>query len=138
MLVRALKGLRSNPKSILVTVVLSVVIQFVVIVMTWVAALALDLDAPFLSFVIFIPVINLTTMMFPLTINGLGVRESIYYLLFSEIGIPVEQAVVLSLLSFSIMNVPSLVGGIVYLVSDVPSKSNFAKGVESAGRSSTE
>ena len=137
LLVRALDGLRRKPRSILVTVVLSVMIQFVVIVMTWVAASALDLDAPFQSFLIFVPVINLT-MMFPLTINGLGVRESVYYLLFSEIGVHVEEAVVLSLLSFLIMNVPSLVGGVVYLVSDFPSKNDFAKGVESVGLASTE
>jgi len=138
LLVRALKGLRSNPRAILATVVLSIMIQIVVIIMSWVAASALDLNAPFLSFVIFIPIINLVTMLFPLAINGLGVRESVYYLLFSEIGIPVEQAVVLSLLSFFIMNVPSLVGGVTYLVSDLPSKSNIAIKVEFAEQSSNE
>jgi uncharacterized membrane protein YbhN (UPF0104 family) len=77
-------------------------------------------------------------MMFPLTINGLGVRESVYYLLFSEVGIPVEQAVILSLLSFLIMNVPSVIGGIVYLVSDLSWKSSFAKEVEPAKPTSNE
>ena len=124
-----------QPRSISVTVALSVVIQFVVIIMTWVAASALDLDAPFLSFIVFIPIINLT-MIFPLTINGFGVRESAYYLLFSEIGVPVEEAVVLSLLSFLIMAVPSLIGGAVYVVSDFSSKNDFAKGVEPSGLSS--
>ena len=133
MLVGALKGFRRRPRAILVTVVLSVVIQFVVIAMVWVSALSLGMNAPFQTFVTFVPVINLT-MMVPLTINGLGVRETAYYLLFSEIGVPVEQAVVLSLLTFVVMNVPSLIGGVVYLVSDVPSKRDLAKGVEASVR----
>lgn len=124
-LVASLRGLLHRPMSLLAAIGLSVMIQFVVIGTTWVAASALALDAPFLSFFVFVPLINLA-MIFPLTINGIGFREGVYYLLFSEIGIPVEQSVLLSLLMFLIMNVPSLVGGVIYMAPDGSPKRTFS------------
>ena len=53
-------------------------------------------------------------MALPLTINGVGLRESVYYLLFSQIGVPVEAAVTLGLLNFAVVAMTSLPGGIVY------------------------
>jgi uncharacterized protein (TIRG00374 family) len=112
----ALQKLRGSPAALIRVVGISVVIQLVVIVTSWVAAMSLNLDAPLRVFATFLPVINLT-MVFPLTINGLGVREAAYYLLFSQIGVPIEEAVLLSLLTFLIMNVPSVIGAVVYAFS---------------------
>ena len=64
-------------------------------------------------FLIFIPIVNLATAI-PLTINGVGVRESVYYLLFSQVGVPVESAVTLALLNLVVMMMAALPGGIVY------------------------
>jgi uncharacterized membrane protein YbhN (UPF0104 family) len=108
-----LGSLRRNPVAIAWILGISLIIQFIVVIMMWVAALALKLEAPFYVFLIFIPIINLSLAV-PLTINGLGLRESVYYLLFSQIGVPVETAVTLSLLNFFIMAMTALPGGVVY------------------------
>ncbi len=108
-----LLSLRNNKKAIAVCLALSLVIQFFAVVIMWVAALAIGVKAPFVIFLIFIPVVNLTIMV-PLTINGFGLREAVYYLLFKEIGLPVETAVTLSLLNFLVVALASIPGAVAY------------------------
>ena len=108
-----LNALRGNIRSIVVVFLLSLLIQFLTVVMVWVAALAIDIEAPFRIFMIFVPLINLS-MMVPLTINGIGLRESLFYLLFSQIGLPVETAVSLSLVTFFLYLLTAIPGLIIY------------------------
>ncbi|MEE8461312.1 MAG: lysylphosphatidylglycerol synthase transmembrane domain-containing protein, partial [Acidobacteriota bacterium] len=108
-----LNALRGNRRSIVLALLLSLLIQFLTVVMVWVAALAIDIDAPFRIFMIFVPLINLSIMV-PLTINGIGLRESLFYLLFSQIGLPVETAVSLSLVTFCLYLLTAIPGLILY------------------------
>ena len=108
-----LNALRGNRTSIVLALLLSLLIQFFTVVMVWVAALAIDIDAPFRIFMIFVPLINLSIMV-PLTINGIGLRESLFYLLFSQIGLPVETAVSLSLVTFCLYLLTAIPGLILY------------------------
>jgi len=108
-----LNALRGNRRSIVLALLLSLLIQFLTVVIVWVAALAIDIDAPFRIFMIFVPLINLSIMV-PLTINGIGLRESLFYLLFSQIGLPVETAVSLSLVTFFLYLLTALPGLIIY------------------------
>lgn len=110
---RGLGLLRRNGRTIATVVGASLVIQFTVIVAMWLAALSIGLEAPFRLFLIFIPLVNLSVAV-PMTINGVGLRESMYYLLFSEIGVPVETAVTLSLLNLLVVAMTALPGGVVY------------------------
>jgi hypothetical protein len=110
---RGLTRLRKDRLALIVVMIYSLAIQFSAIVSMWVAAQGLDIDAPFSVFLVFIPVINLSTTL-PLTINGIGVRESVYTLLFSQLGIPIEKAFALSLLNFLVLAMTSVPGGIVY------------------------
>jgi glycosyltransferase 2 family protein len=105
--------LRSNRRAVVHCLLLSFAIQFISVVIMWLAALSIQIEAPFYVFLIFIPIVNLTIMI-PLTINGFGLRESIYYLLFSQIGLPVETSVTLALLNFLIVTLASLPGGVAY------------------------
>jgi uncharacterized protein (TIRG00374 family) len=108
-----LNRFRFNRTAIFSVIGLSLIIQFLVVVAMWIAALSIGIEAPFHIFLIFIPIINLS-MAIPLTINGVGLRESIYYLLFSQIGVSMESAVTLGLLNFAVVAMTSLPGGIVY------------------------
>jgi uncharacterized protein (TIRG00374 family) len=108
-----LNRFRFNLTAICSVIGLSLIIQFLVVVAMWVAARSIGIEAPFYIFLIFIPIINLS-MAIPLTVNGVGLRESLYYLLFSQIGVPVEAAVTLGLLNFAVVAMTSLPGGIVY------------------------
>jgi uncharacterized protein (TIRG00374 family) len=108
-----LNTLRGNRRSILVALFLSLLIQLITVVVVWIAALAINIDAPFRIFMIFVPLINLSIMV-PLTINGIGLRESLFYLLFSQIGLPVETSVSLSLVTFSIYLLTAIPGLVIY------------------------
>ncbi len=110
---RGLRSLRSNRRAITIALLLSLVIQFLSVVIMWVAALSIGVRAPFYVFLVFIPIINLTIMI-PLTINGFGLRESAYALLFAQIGINNESAVALSLLNFLVVTLASLPGAVMY------------------------
>ena len=110
---QGLNKLRRNGTAISISLLLSLLIQFLAVVIVWIAARSIAIEAPFYAFLIFIPMINLTIMI-PLTINGIGLRESAYYLLFSQIGVPVESAVSLSFLNFLVVVIASLPGAVVY------------------------
>ena len=108
-----LRRLLANRSSMIMALLLSLIIQLLAVVIVWIAALAIDIHAPFGIFLIFVPLINLSIMV-PLTINGIGLRESLFYLLFSQIGFPVEMAVSLSLVTFSVYLLTALPGSILY------------------------
>ncbi len=110
---QGLNQLRGNSRTILIMTLSSLVIQITVIVAMWFAALSIGIKAPFSLFLVFIPLVNLSVAV-PLTINGMGLREAVYYLLFSEVGVPVEAAVTLSLLNLVVVAMTAVPGGIVY------------------------
>jgi hypothetical protein len=58
--------------------------------------------------------------MVPVSVNGLGVREALYILLFGQIGVPAEVAVSLALLYLGVTFVASLPGGLVYALQKSP------------------
>ena len=110
---RGLTQLRGSLSTILIMVAASLLVQFAVIVSMWLAALSIGIEAPFHLFLVFIPLVNLSVAL-PLTINGMGLREAIYYLLFSQVGVPVETAVTLSILNLVVMSMTAIPGGVVY------------------------
>jgi glycosyltransferase 2 family protein len=51
----------------------------------------------------------------PITVNGIGLREQLHYLLFGEMGVPKEVSVSLSILMFSCAMLVSAAGWVVWL-----------------------
>ena len=110
---RGLTTLISNYRAIAVIVGTSLVIQFLSVVLIWTCARALGIVAPFSAFLVFVPLINLSIMV-PLTINGFGLRESLYLLLFTQVGVNEEKAVALSLVQAIVVMFTVSPGGIFY------------------------
>ena len=110
---QGLNTLRNNKRTIVVALLLSLVIQFFAIIITWIAAQAIEIQAPFRIFLIFVPLINLSIMV-PVTIAGIGLQESLYYLLFSQIGLPAEMAVSLGVVARLVYILTAVPGGIIY------------------------
>ena len=97
-------------------IVLSLIIQGLSVVIVWLLAQGLGITASFGPYLVFVPLINLSIMI-PLTINGFGLREYLYTIFFSELGVAPETAVVLGLLSAFILVLIALPGGIIYSLS---------------------
>ncbi|MFO7916276.1 MAG: lysylphosphatidylglycerol synthase transmembrane domain-containing protein [Candidatus Krumholzibacteriales bacterium] len=78
-------------------------------------ALGLDLSGLMpLYFFVFVPLLGLI-MILPVSINGLGVREGAGVLLFAGVSIAGEQALLIEFLTYVIMVMVSLAGGILFL-----------------------
>jgi uncharacterized membrane protein YbhN (UPF0104 family) len=94
---------------------LSFLFQGVVILVVFLNAKALSHDIPVLDLAVFVPLISLAGMV-TVTVNGLGLREVMYVLLFERIGTPADVAVPMALLYFAVTLIASLPGGIVYML----------------------
>ena len=93
--------------------VLSLAFQLLVIAVVFLNARALNLVVPISAVAVFVPLVSLAGMV-PVSVNGLGVREALYILLFGQIGVTAEVAVSLALLYLAVTVVASLPGGAVY------------------------
>jgi uncharacterized protein (TIRG00374 family) len=109
----------SAPGVIFFAVILSIVFQAVVIGVVFLNAHALSLSIPLSAVAVFVPLVSLAGML-PVSVNGLGVREALYILLFGQIGVPAEVAVSLALLYLGVTFVASLPGGLVYALQKSP------------------
>jgi uncharacterized protein (TIRG00374 family) len=58
----------------------------------------------------------------PLSVNGIGLREQLHYLLFDSMGLPKEVSVSLSLLVFGYLMVLSLIGYLVWMRLPAPAQ----------------
>jgi uncharacterized membrane protein YbhN (UPF0104 family) len=115
----AIKPYRSAWGTLAASFALSIAFQGIVIGVVFLNALALDQAFPFSAVAVFVPLISLAGML-PVSVNGLGVREALYLLLFGRIGASPEVAVSLALLYLAVIFVASLPGGIVYALQRTP------------------
>lgn len=93
---------------------LSILVQFSGFSAVYVLAFGLGQTVPFLSLLIYLPLIILISMI-PISISGLGVREGAFVLFFGFIGVKPEAAAAISLSWFISASAGSLIGLIEYL-----------------------
>lgn len=93
---------------------LSVLVQFSGFSAVYVLSFGLGQDIPFLSIIIYLPLIILVSMI-PISISGLGVREGAFVLFFGFVGVKPEAAAAISLSWFISASAGSLIGLVEYL-----------------------
>ncbi|MDQ7029134.1 MAG: lysylphosphatidylglycerol synthase transmembrane domain-containing protein [Ardenticatenia bacterium] len=74
---------------------------------------AFRLDVPLRYYLVFVPIISFLLVL-PVSINGLGVRESGYVALFGQVGVSQESALAMSLAFYAITLLAGLIGGLLY------------------------
>lgn len=89
--------------------------DLLMIISVYVLAQSIRVALPFHYFLVFVPVIAILSAV-PISINGVGVREAGYLLLFTQVGLSQEQAVSISLLYFGMTLVLGALGGGAYLL----------------------
>ena len=94
---------------------LSLLLQCVVVTHFFLISQALDLEVPFYAYVYIVPV-AVIIMMLPISINGIGVRESVFALLLGAHGAGTSETLAFSWISYGLILVHGLVGGIVFAV----------------------
>ncbi len=100
--------------ALLAALALSVVVQSVLAVCQYLLALGIGIDAPLTLFLLFVPIAGVFASL-PLTINGLGVREGAYLVLFGIAGVDRTNAIALGLLWFACTTIGALPGALAFV-----------------------
>jgi uncharacterized protein (TIRG00374 family) len=106
---------QSHRATILLSVTLSAFLQFLLALYYTLTAKLLGIPVDLYYFVLFLPAITLATLA-PISIGGLGIRETVMVLLFASVGIRASDVVAISLAVYAINSVLSLSGGVLLLM----------------------
>jgi uncharacterized membrane protein YbhN (UPF0104 family) len=109
-----------HPAALLIPIALSITLQIVLAVAQYLLAVGLGLGAPLSLFLLCVPIANVVASL-PLTLNGLGIRESAYLVLFGMAGMGKDDAIALGLLWFAATVISGLTGGIAFVTTPAPS-----------------
>ena len=110
--------LKSERHCLRLSFFLSLLLQFNVIMFTYVIALSLNLKVSFILFCVIVPLV-FTILLIPFSINGIGIRENAYVFFLGGVVLP-SQAVALSWLLFFMTLVVGAFGGVVYVARKEP------------------
>jgi len=94
--------------------VVSLLLQINVIVHYYFVGRSLGLSIPLHAYFVIIP-LAIATMMIPLSINGIGIRENIFVLLLGGLGVTKEEALVFAWLAYLTVLLQGVIGGITYI-----------------------
>ena len=108
-----------HPAALIPAIALSIILQITLALGQYILAAGLGLTAPLSLFILCVPIANVFASL-PLTLNGLGIRESAYLLLFGMAGMRKEDAIALGLLWFATTMVGGLTGAIAFVTTPAP------------------
>lgn len=109
----------NRPLSLLLPILLSVALQLSLAVGQWLLARGLGLQTPLGLFVLCVPIANVFASL-PVTLNGLGLRETAYLTLFASAGLTHTDAIALGLLWFAASALGNLSGVISFVLTETP------------------
>lgn len=111
-----IQSYREQPRAILAVVLYSMLFQLTIVIINYFLLQAMGITAIHLwHCAIVVPIISAVSMI-PVSINGLGIREASYVILFQPLGLTATQAVTLSLLFFLVVTLVSLIGGVFFVL----------------------
>jgi uncharacterized membrane protein YbhN (UPF0104 family) len=108
-----------HPTTLLAPIALSIALQITLAVAQYLVAAGLGLGTPLSLFILCVPIANVFASL-PLTLNGLGLRESAYLVLFGMAGMGKDDAIALGLLWFAVMMVSGVTGSIAFVTTPAP------------------
>lgn len=124
-IVSTLRSFAQRREALIAALALSIALQTNVIVYHWLVAGAFGLDVPLSAFFLIIPV-AIAVMMLPISINGIGVRESIFVLLLGTQGVSQEEGLAYAWLVYAFLLIQGLIGGVVFALRSEGAKASPA------------
>jgi glycosyltransferase 2 family protein len=106
-----LQACAADKPMLVLIVVLSLLIQIMAIFVVYLLGIGLGLEVGILFYFVAIPIIILVTLL-PISLNGLGVREVMFVVLYAKVGVPSEMALALSFSLTLIFVLFALFGGL--------------------------
>ena len=114
-LMHALEKFAQAPAVLLQCFLASVVVQAVIVVFYAALARAMHIPVPGVHLCVLIPM-SAVVQMLPLSVNGFGLRESVFAFYFARLGLPRESAIALSFLGAALIMLFSISGAVVMAV----------------------
>jgi uncharacterized membrane protein YbhN (UPF0104 family) len=108
-----------HPGALIPAIALSILLQITLATGQYLLAVGLGITVPLSLFILCVPIANVFASL-PLTLNGLGIRESAYLVLFGMAGMRKEDAIALGLLWFAVILVGGLTGAIAFVTTPAP------------------
>jgi glycosyltransferase 2 family protein len=115
------RNYRRNVGILAVILLISFLFQLNIVLINKVYTTALGLEVDFSILMVIIPLIYLTEVL-PISINGLGVRESAFAFFFVQIGLTVADALAVSVLIVGMRYLVGLLGGSLLLATVISSR----------------
>jgi glycosyltransferase 2 family protein len=125
-ILRSFQNYRKYPRLIAWILLLAFAFQFIVVVNVKFYTLALGIEISFFVLLVIVPLIFLTEAL-PISINGLGVRESAFAFFFAMNGLTVGEGVAVALLIVAERYLLGLIGGALLLARVISSRMAVAK-----------
>jgi glycosyltransferase 2 family protein len=113
-LTEALSRFRDRPAALAGCFTGAVVVQTVLVIYYLAVVHALHMPVTFWDLAVIVP-ISLVIQMLPVSVNGFGVREAAFAFYFARLGLPIQSALLLSLVSTALAMLFSLSGAAVYV-----------------------
>src|SRR5919199_5891892 len=106
--------MRANPpRATAEAMAIGFLFNLLLIAINYLVARALGQNLALGYFFLFVPIIS-TLLLLPISLNGLGVREGAYVLLFASAGVSSATAASMSLAFWAITVSAGLIGGVLY------------------------
>jgi glycosyltransferase 2 family protein len=112
-LTQTLGNFRNRPSSVLGCFAGAIIAQVLIVLFYLTVEHALNIQVNPWDLAVIVP-LSLIVQMLPVSVNGLGVREATFSFYFTRVGLPIESAVLLSLVAAGLTMLFSLSGAAVY------------------------
>ena len=112
-----------RPAALIPAIILSVLLQAALAVCQYLLGRGLGLNTSLATFLLCVPIANVFASL-PITLNGLGVREAAYLVLFGYAGLARADAIALGLLWFASTILGGLTGIFAFITTKLPASSS--------------
>ena len=114
-LMAALHKFRTTPSALIIGFSVPICVQGLLVLFYLSIALALHLEIPIADLAVVVP-ISLVVQMLPVSLGGIGIRESTFVLYLSSFGVAQKSALALSLTGTLLIVIFALSGAVAYLI----------------------
>ena len=99
------------------SILLTIFAYFLLVLVNTSTMKALNLQMNFWASFVYVPLISVAVVTFPISFNGLGVRESLFILFFGMVGYTMEESIAMAFVNLIAIWIVSIFGGILVLFS---------------------
>jgi hypothetical protein len=110
-----LLSIRKNKKIIVASLLLSLLLQINVVIYYFLISSGIGLSVSVNEFFVIVPV-TVFTMMLPVSINGVGLRENIFVLVLSAYNVSKYNSIAMAWIDYGMIVLLGIIGGIVYMI----------------------